>query len=236
MRGATKAEELCGVRIGAMRQIFEAADLRAPQSFNDVARQVELGVTLAGAGRKKALVRGIGGNKPRHEFRADFVVRLTDQGADGGRQVLASRTEAHHRGDGLLDEPLECAPPARMGRSDNARLRVGEQYRAAICRCHAHGKAELPRDHGVGARRVLARPGRVGHHDRCGMDLIRGHQVPWRHFERGGHAGSIFLNPVGCIVRSQPAIETRIKARRYPSVPREEGVPNLWVGRKQRRL
>ena len=236
MRGATKAEELCGVRIGAMRQIFEAADLRAPQSFNDVARQVELGVTLAGAGRKKALVRGIGGNKPRHEFRADFVVRLTDQGADGGRQVLASRTEAHHRGDGLLDEPVECAPPARMRRSDNARLGVGEQHRAAICRCHAHGKAELARYHGVGAGRVLARPGRLGHHDRGGMDLIRGHQVPRRYAKCGGHAGPIFLNLVGCIIGPQPAIETRIKARRYPSVPREEGVPNLWVGRKQRRL
>ncbi len=84
----------------------------------------------------------------------------------------------------------------------------------------------VPRDDGVGARPTCMRPGLIGHHHVGRMDLIGRDQAIRRHAERCGHAGAVFGDLVGRIVRADAAIERGIDALRHAAVACEEGVAN----------
>ena len=111
-----------------------------------------------------------------------------------------------------------CAAPITRA------LRVGEQNRAAIRRGHADGERAHAGDDGVGAGPRVGRPRRFGDDDIRRVDLIEREEAVRLDAERGRHAGAIFRDMRGIVLRAGAAIEARIEAARHAARAREEGV------------
>jgi hypothetical protein len=112
------------------------------------------------------------------------------------------------------------------GGADDARLRVRQEQRPAVGGRHADGEPRPARDHGVGTRTRLARPGLVGHDHVGRMDLIGRQQTVGRNAERRRHAGAVLADLGRRIVGADAAVQTGIDALRYAAVAGEEGVAN----------
>ena len=131
---------------------------------------------LPGGRLEEALQAGIATDEARHEFRPDLVVPTADRRAEAGDDSRPIGAERFHRGDGVLDDAVEGAAPARVRGGNDARLCVGQEDRAAIGRQDADNQARNGRDHRVRLRPLsLYRAER--NIDVGGMDLVRRHQL-----------------------------------------------------------
>src|SRR5581483_6712261 len=79
----------------------------------------------------------------------------------------------------------------------------------------------------VGARRVLARPRRLGDDHVGRVDLIAGHKMSRRDAQRRRHAGAVLAHVLGRVVRAEAAVEALIDALRHAAYAGEEGVADV---------
>ena len=111
-----------------------------------------------------------------------------------------------------------------MGGPDHAGVRIGEQDRSAVRRGYSDRERAHARDDGVRLRPVLGRPRRFGDNNLGRMRLIGREQALRFHCKRCRHAGAIFQNVIGVVVRSDAAVEARIKAARNTAGARKKGI------------
>ena len=93
--------------------------------------------------------------KLRGDFRAHFVATSPDGGADGGEQVLGFRAELHlHLADGLCDDTLQRAAPARVNCGNSAFFEIGQENWNAVGSLDGEKQARTVGSRGVTAARL----------------------------------------------------------------------------------
>src|SRR5580700_2369807 len=113
-----------------------------------------------------------------------------------------------------------------MGGADDAGLWLGEEDWPAIRGAYADRQRPHARDDGVGAGSSLGQPRRFRHHHLRRVDLIAGQKAARLDPDRGCHARAVFRDMGAVVVRSDAAIEARIKAAGNAALAREEAVAN----------
>src|SRR6516165_12728997 len=92
MGGAAKAEETCGIGIGAMTEILDVADARSRKAGCDIAAKVKLRVARSRGRGKKPLVGFVLRRQRRDEFRSHLIAGLPDHRAKRRLDARAGST------------------------------------------------------------------------------------------------------------------------------------------------
>src|SRR5580693_459175 len=222
--GAAEAIKPLRVGIGAKPDILDMADARPGQPRPDIAGEVEHGMTVACGRCEEAVAGGIFRLKAGNKIGADLIIGLPDHRSDHGADVAALGAKPLHGFDRRLDDARERAAPAGMRGADDVGFRVGEENRPAIGGADADGKRLHARDDGVGAGPRLGQPRRFGDHHLRRVNLIAGQKAARLDPDCGRHAGTVFRDMGTVVVRSDAAIEARIKAAGNAALAREEAV------------
>src|SRR5216683_2093218 len=234
MDGAAVAVEAL-VGIGVDIEIVDHQDAGVFEPHPDEAGEIEHRMAVAGGGKEEHRVVGVGLDEADHEFGADLIALLADQGTDRGDRVFSLGAEFFHGVDGRFQDPGQRAPPAGMRRADHASVRIDQQDRSAIGRGDADRKPLGARDDGVGlrSRRALPRAGRD--HRIRRMDLMHVEEILGRNAHLLSHPAAVFADISGIVAGAEPAIEAAIDAIGDAAVAGEEGVAKAWNGREQGR-
>ena len=121
-----------------------------------------------------------------------------------------------HRGDDSGEHACRGTDPARVGRTHDPGLRVGEQHWNAVGGEHGEPDAGLGGDHRVGGR-VVGLPvlGRRAHHGHVrAVHLLQEHD---RHTELTGQAGSVGGDRGGVVADSCGQVERVVDAAGSPA-------------------
>src|SRR5580704_17570473 len=222
--GAAEAEKPLRIGVGAKPDILDVANARPGQPRADIAGKVEHGMAVAGRRREEAVAGGVFCVKAGHEIGADLVMGLPDHRPDRSADLATLGAKPLHGFDRGLDDARKRAAPAGMGGADDAGAWVGEQDRPAIRGAYADRQRPHAGDDGGGARPGLGQPRRFRDHHLRRMNLIAGQQAARLDPDRGCHARAVFRNMGAVVVRSDAAIEARIKAAGNAALAREEAV------------
>ena len=110
----------------------ELGDRRLLQPPQDKAGQVELAFVVGLSGVEEAVAARIVVGEAIFEIDADLIAGGRDAGADDGDHAARFGAEGLHGGYGRMDDAVQRALPAGMGRADDPGLGIGQQDRGAV--------------------------------------------------------------------------------------------------------
>ena len=124
--------------------------------------------------------------------------------------ALAPGALAFHLGDRGLDDAGDGPAPAGVRGGDNARLRVGEQHRRAVCSQHCDGETGRARDDGVGFWAPLRGHGPFDAEGSGAVHLVERDEVcRRRRAQMAGDAGAV-LGDVAPASSDEPGPQLRL--------------------------
>ncbi len=154
-----------------------------------------------------------------------------EAGPERGDDAVRPCAKARHGGDCRLDHAGERATPTRVRRPNDARVRLDEEKRHAVCRENADGEAGPRGDDRVRLRRRSIKRRLYGYNV-CGVDLMqRGERLNANRFAA---APAIFRDRLGLVVRARTAIEGLVNTARDAALAPEKPMARASSSKQRR--
>src|SRR5271168_1049433 len=204
-----------------------AADDRNPRASEpalDIARQVEH--EMAGSQCRREISRAgrVMREKLLRELRPDLVGGLGDARSDPSADAGPLGAQCLHPVESGLDDSTERAAPAAMRGADDIGNRIGEQDGGTIGSEDPKGNARNARGQAVGPWCRIMGPGPFYRHHRSAVDLMAGHQAGGRKAQPLRCDGAIARNRLGCITRSESAVQRCEETAADPTLAGKEAM------------
>jgi len=161
--------------------------------------------------------------EPVLEVGADLIGSLGDAGADDGDHAARVGTKCLHGGDGGVDDAVQRALPAGMGRAHDARPGISQQHGGAVGGQDGADDARGGGDHGV-ALGPVALPAGLGNPGDGGVDLETGGEVIGDAAEMSGDAAAVLGDGGRVVLRADAGVQPFIQAGGNAALPGEEAV------------